>query len=81
MAKYFVGVAMLLLNLGSRYLVIDLSETQEQLLQNAIVRRFTMFSLFYVATRDLYVALTLTAVFVVLTLGLWNKKAEKKTDK
>ena len=34
---------MLLLNVGSKYITVELSETQEEFLQNTIIRRFILF--------------------------------------
>lgn len=50
--KYLAGIALLMLNLGSKYLIIDISKSTEQLLKLTIIRRFTLFSIFFIATRD-----------------------------
>ena len=42
--KYFTGIMMIVLNLGSRFLVMELSDTQTQLLSNKIIRRFVVFT-------------------------------------
>ena len=42
-------------------------------LSNKIIRRFVLFSVTFVATRDIWVALTLTAVFIVLVSGIFNE--------
>ena len=62
-SKYFAGIMMLLLNLGSRFLVRELSETQEQFLNNTIIRRFIIFTIVFIATRDVWVAFILTSIF------------------
>jgi hypothetical protein len=72
--KYFMGIAMLLLNIGSKYIVMDISDSQEAFLKNTIMRRLTIFSLFYVATRDVLVAILLTTTFIVFTTGIWDRK-------
>ena len=71
--KYFTGIMILVLNLGSRFLVMELSETQEQLLSNKIIRRFIVFTVVFVATKDIYVSLIITAIFIVLVSGLFNE--------
>lgn len=68
--KFILGIAMLMLNVGSKHLAVDMSKTQEQFFQHIIVRRITLFCIFFIATRDLFVSLILTAVFVVLAYGL-----------
>lgn len=74
-SKYFAGMLILLLNLGSRFLVMELSESQEQLLSNQIIRRFVIFTVVFVSTRDILVSLIVTAVFIVLVSGIFNENS------
>ena len=74
-SKYFAGIMMILLNLGSKYLVMELSESQEQLLNNSIIRRVIIFTIVFIATRDVWVSLILTAIFVVLVSNLFNENS------
>ena len=75
-SKYFAGIMMLVLNLGSRFLVMELSQNQEQILSNKIIRRFVLFSVVFAATKDIWVSLVLTAVFIVLVTGLFNENSD-----
>jgi hypothetical protein len=74
-SKYFAGIMMILLNLGSRYLIMELSETQEQMFNNVIIRRFIIFTIVFIATRDIYVSLILTAIFIVFVSNLFNENS------
>jgi hypothetical protein len=74
--KYFTGIMMLVLNLGSRFLVMELSDTQEQMLSNKIIRRFIVFTVVFIATKDIYVSLVVTAVFIILVSGLFNENSK-----
>ena len=74
-SKYFTGVMMIILNLGSRFLVMELSENQQQMLSNKIIRRFVMFTVVFIATKDIYVSLVITAIFIVLVSGLFNENS------
>lgn len=72
---YFIGVMMLFLNLGGRFLIMEVSKEQEKFFQNPWVRRFLIFTVLFVATRNILVAFVLT-LFVVLTLGyLFNENS------
>ena len=73
--KYFTGIMMIILNLGSRFLVMELSDSQEQLLSNKIIRRFIVFTVVFIATRDIYVSLIVTAIFIILVSGLFNENS------
>ena len=37
-SKFFAGVVMIMLNIGSKYVTIELSKNQEQYLKNNIIR-------------------------------------------
>ncbi len=73
---YFIGVMMLLLNLGGRFLSLEITKEQEKVLSRPAVRRFFLFAVLFVATRNIVVALGLT-VIVVLVLGyLFNENSD-----
>ena len=74
-SKYFAGLMILFLNLGSKYLALELSETQEQMLSNKIIRRVMVFTVVFVSTRDVLVSLVVTAVFIVLVSGIFNENS------
>jgi len=65
---YFIGLMMLILNLGGRFLALEITKEQEQFFQNQWVRRGLIFIVFFVATRSIIVAFWLT-LFAVLLLG------------
>jgi hypothetical protein len=75
-SKYFAGLMILFLNLGSKYLALELSETQEQMLSNKIIRRVMVFTVVFVSTRDIWVSLISTAIFIVLVSGLFNENSK-----
>ena len=73
---YFIGLMMLLLNLGGRFLSLEISKDQEKFLSQPIVRRFFLFAILFVATRNVIIAAGL-AVIVILLLGyLFNENSE-----
>lgn len=73
--KFFLGLTMILFNLGSKYIVMDVSKSHEMFLKSTIIRRITIFCMFFVATRDLFVSLVCTSIFIILALGLFNEKS------
>ena len=64
---------MIFVNIGSKFIVIELSETQKELLTNSILRQVLIFCIAFGATRDLITALMLTAIFVILVDGLLHE--------
>jgi hypothetical protein len=63
---FFAGVVMVMLNIGSRYIELKLDPSTENFLKTALSKELLVFSVCWMGTRDLIIALVLTAVFVVL---------------
>jgi hypothetical protein len=72
---YFIGLMMLILNLGGRFISLEVTKKQEQFLQLPWVRRILIFTVLFIATRNIWVAFWAT-VAVVLFLGyLFNENS------
>jgi hypothetical protein len=72
---YFIGIMMLVLNLGGRFISLEVTKKQEQFLQLPWIRRILIFTVLFVATRNIWVAFW-TTVIVVLCLGyLFNENS------
>jgi hypothetical protein len=72
---YFIGLMMLILNLGGRFISLEVTKKQEQFLQLPWIRRILIFTVLFVATRNIWVAFW-TTVIVVLFLGyLFNENS------
>ena len=67
---------MLLLNLGGRFLSLEISKEQEKILSMPVVRRFFLFAILFVATRNVLIAGGL-AILVILCIGyLFNENSD-----
>jgi hypothetical protein len=75
-SKYFTGIMMILLNIGSRFVEIKLSDSMEAYIKYNIAKELLIFTMAWMGTRDIVVALTLTAVFVILSEFLMNNKSK-----
>ena len=74
-SKLFAGLFMIFLNIGSKFVTIELSKNQKEFLANSILRQVLVFAVAFVGTRDLLVSLVLTAVFTVLVDGLLHESS------
>jgi hypothetical protein len=72
---YFIGIMMLVLNLGGRFLAMEITKDQETFFQNPWVRRFLIFVVLFVATRNIIVAFWLTVVVVIVLGFLFNENS------
>ena len=60
---YLIGMFMLLLNLGGRFLSLELTKKQESFLQSAWLRPLLFFTVIFIATRNLVAAFWITLLF------------------
>jgi putative Mn2+ efflux pump MntP len=84
--KYFIGVVMITMNIGARFLIDELTPEQKKTINSQNFRRFIVFCAFFAATRDILAAVTLTIIFVLFvseaftdTEDMKNKKKKKIT--
>ena len=74
-STFFAGIMMICLNIGSRYLQLNLDESTESYIKYALTKEILVFTISWMATRNIYSALVLTAVFVVLADFILNEKS------
>jgi len=75
-SKFFAGFVMIMLNIGSKYITIKLSKSQESYLRNTIARQLLIFSIIWMGTRDVLISIAMTAAFIVLTDHLFNEESQ-----
>jgi hypothetical protein len=74
--KYFIGIMMIAVNLGSRFIITELSDSQKKMINNQNLRRLFIFGVFFMATRDIVTSLFLTIMFVLLISELFNENSD-----
>jgi len=74
-SRFFAGVVMILLNIGSKFISVQFSKSTEEYLKFSITKQILVFAMAWMATRDIYTSLVLTAVFVVLSEYLFNEES------
>lgn len=75
-SKLLIGIAMILLNIGSKYVDFKFTKTQEQLLRNGIAREILIFTIVFMGTRDILYAILLTAAFAILSQYVFNENSK-----
>ena len=75
-STFFAGLMMICLNIGSRYIQLNLDESTESYIKYALTKEILVFTISWMATRNIYSALVLTAVFVVLADFILNEKSK-----
>ena len=72
---YLIGILMLLLNLGGRFLSLELTKKQEEFLQQRWLRPLLFLTVIFIATRNLAVAFWVTVLFFFVIWVLANEKS------
>ena len=75
-SKFFAGIVMILLNVGSKFISIQFSKSTEEYLKFSLSKQLLVFAMAWMGTRDIYTALGLTAIFVVLSDHLFNEESK-----
>jgi hypothetical protein len=71
--KFFAGIIMLVMNIGSKYISIELSKTQENYIKYSLGRQILIFAVLWMGTRDIVTALILTIAFILFADYLFNE--------
>ena len=74
-SKFFAGVVMILLNIGSKFISIQFSKSTEEYLKMNVTKQLLVFAMAWMGTRDIYTSLVLTAVFTILSDHLFNEES------
>ncbi len=74
-SKLVMGIIMIFLNVASKYIELGFSKTQEQALRNGLGREILIFAVAFTATKDLVLAIIITASFVILSDVLFHEES------
>jgi len=81
--KIFIGIVMVMVNIGARFIIEELSDEHREIAKGDIFRKIVVFCSVFMATRDIIVALIVTIIFVVMMneILVTAKKDNKDDDK
>jgi hypothetical protein len=74
-SKFFAGIVMILLNVGSKFIAIQFSKSTEEYLKMNVTKQLLVFAMTWMGTRDIYTSLVLTAVFTILSEHIFNEES------
>ncbi len=74
--KFFAGIVMLTMNIGSKYISIELSKTQENYIKYSLGRQILIFAVLWMGTRDIVTSLILTVIFILFADYLFNEHSQ-----
>jgi hypothetical protein len=74
-SQFFIAIIMLIMNVGSKYAAVNFSKTQEAYLKSILGRQLLIFSVVFMATRNLITSLIILLIFVVLADYAFNEES------
>jgi hypothetical protein len=74
-SKIFAGLVIIILNVSGKFANIKLSKTMESYLKYTFSRNILVFSMAWMGTRDIYTALGMTLLFILLSQYLLNEES------
>jgi len=74
--KFFAGVVMILLNIGSKFIMVEFSKSTQEYMKYTLCKQILVFAMSWMGTRDIYTSLGLTAIFTILSEYLFNEESQ-----
>lgn len=71
-STFFAGFVMLILNIGSRYINLDLNSSTESWIKYLMSKEVLVFAVSWMGTRSIYYALVITACFTIVVDHFMN---------
>ena len=74
-SKLFTGLMMICLNIGSKFITVKLSPSQEEFMKNYVAREILIFAVCWMGTRDVLISLLITVAFFIITEYLFHEES------
>ncbi len=74
--KYLIGIIMVIINLGARFIVNELNDSQKDIINSKYTRRILIFLVIFIATRDLGISILLTFAVVIFMFEFFNEDSD-----
>lgn len=69
----FAGLMIIILNIASRFVTVKLSKSMESYLKYTFSRQILIFAIAWMGTRDIYIALLISLIFMICMDFLFNE--------
>ena len=64
--KFFIGLMMIMVNIGARFIIEELTDEQRQIVKGDTFRMIVIFCSVFLATRDIVTALIITIILLIV---------------
>jgi hypothetical protein len=73
--KIFIGFIMIMLNIGGRYLSMELPKNVERFFENSWMRILIVFCISFMGTRDIKISIVITLLFILIFKFLLHEES------
>tara|TARA_Y100000816_G_C26016624_1_gene531702 strand:+ start:282 stop:758 length:477 start_codon:yes stop_codon:yes gene_type:complete len=73
--KLLIGLMMIFMNIGSRFIELKFTDAQEKIIKN-VAREVLIFTIAFVYTKDIVLAIIITGSFIILANYVFNEKCK-----
>ena len=74
-SPFVSGCVMLIMNLGGKYVMMDIPKGMNYFFEHPGIRKLTVFCIAFVATRNIKTALLVALIFILFSRFLMNEKS------
>ena len=75
--KLFVGLMVVVVAVGGRFIIEELNDAQKEIIHNTWVRRLFVFGVCFMSTRDICISLIITMIFIIIVSEFTNNQGKK----
>jgi hypothetical protein len=75
-SKIFAGIMIIIINIASKFVTFKFSKTMESYLKFTFSRNVLVFAITWMGTRDIYIAILMTVLFIFVADYLMNENSQ-----
>jgi hypothetical protein len=75
-SKIFAGIMIIIINIASKFVTFKFSKTMESYLKFTFSRNVLVFAITWMGTRDIYIAILMTLLFIFIADYLMNENSQ-----
>lgn len=75
-SKIFAGIMIIIINIASKFVTFKFSKTMESYLKFTFSRNVLVFAITWMGTRDIYIAILMTLLFIFIVDYLMNENSQ-----
>tara|TARA_B100001540_G_C15713500_1_gene599688 strand:- start:771 stop:1181 length:411 start_codon:yes stop_codon:yes gene_type:complete len=73
--KFLLGLSLIIINIGSKYIEMNLTDSQEELIRKYVGREILIFSIVFLGTKDVIISILMTAAFIILSSFILHEES------